>query len=442
VPEELNEKRRRALLESVVKARADFESLQDDADAAKRGYYESVRALHESGMALREIARHLGLSHQRVHQILGMETPGKKKGSGRTLGAAGIVVALVLSTVALLSGRDGDPPPRTERVKLVNEEPFTRNDVRAALEYEQPLTSGTVDGVRWTLLTTTLNGIYCFRIEFSSTEGDQGHGCSRVPTSSTEGHFYMTTTLGSDAPGSPISGALAYGAVSSDTSTVLVETCEGSEKEVRTLRVPDARVNVFVAFLPAPANGMSLEARDANGRILEDRGDAVCPTAGPEESQHGVRPPKRVGPRVVIARGRIHGRAWKLAAYLATTRAFGGGAKGALCQSFGVGPGWNFDCFVGGDEPLETDDALDVGSYGAGGGQAIVGRVAPGVAAVEFRSLNGGTIDLQIYPSPPALDVDYDFYVGFIEQDDSGAVVALDAVGRVLDEGRVCCPLD
>src|SRR5918911_5287527 len=103
--EGLNDKRHRALLDSVVKARADFESLQDDAEAAKQEYYDAVRALHESGMALREIARHLGLSHQRVHQILGMEAPGKKRRTGKTLGAAGIVVALVLSTIAFLDAR-------------------------------------------------------------------------------------------------------------------------------------------------------------------------------------------------------------------------------------------------------------------------------------------------------------------------------------------------
>src|SRR3954469_680776 len=44
--------------------------LQHDADRAKLDYHHVIRRLHAAGGSMREIAEELGLSHQRVHQIV------------------------------------------------------------------------------------------------------------------------------------------------------------------------------------------------------------------------------------------------------------------------------------------------------------------------------------------------------------------------------------
>jgi ribosomal protein S14 len=44
--------------------------LEDQLEAAKGDYRRAVRALHLAGASMREVAEVLGLSHQRVHQIV------------------------------------------------------------------------------------------------------------------------------------------------------------------------------------------------------------------------------------------------------------------------------------------------------------------------------------------------------------------------------------
>src|SRR3954462_4808162 len=50
--------------------------LQRDAERATADYHHEIRRLHAAGGSLREIAESLGLSHQRVHQIVDDEDPG------------------------------------------------------------------------------------------------------------------------------------------------------------------------------------------------------------------------------------------------------------------------------------------------------------------------------------------------------------------------------
>ncbi len=49
--------------------------LQHELERARADYNDSVRRLHAAGGSLREIAENLGLSHQRVHQIVEGEAP-------------------------------------------------------------------------------------------------------------------------------------------------------------------------------------------------------------------------------------------------------------------------------------------------------------------------------------------------------------------------------
>lgn len=83
------------MLRAVVAARAGFEALQDEAEVAKNDYYSAIRDLHSTGMSIRQIADQLGLSHQRVHQILAVPLPRTKSRDARRIGG-GVAIAILL----------------------------------------------------------------------------------------------------------------------------------------------------------------------------------------------------------------------------------------------------------------------------------------------------------------------------------------------------------
>jgi hypothetical protein len=66
------------LLRQARQARDRAFDLQHEADQAQVGYQHAIRRLHGAGASLREIAEALGLSYQRVHQIV---DPGSGKGA-------------------------------------------------------------------------------------------------------------------------------------------------------------------------------------------------------------------------------------------------------------------------------------------------------------------------------------------------------------------------
>lgn len=88
---------RETLLRRTEQARAAFEDRQDEVEAAKREHHQRVRELAAAGMSLREIATALGLSHQRVHQIV-TEKPaaGRRR---RSVTAAVTGTAMLLAAV-------------------------------------------------------------------------------------------------------------------------------------------------------------------------------------------------------------------------------------------------------------------------------------------------------------------------------------------------------
>jgi hypothetical protein len=100
---------RETLLRRTQQARAAFEARQDEVDEAKREYHQRVRELVAAGMSLREVAAALGLSHQRIHQIVG-QAPGVTKPRRRaTTAAAGTATLLVI--LAVLATVSGIPTP-------------------------------------------------------------------------------------------------------------------------------------------------------------------------------------------------------------------------------------------------------------------------------------------------------------------------------------------
>jgi ClpX C4-type zinc finger len=59
-----------ALLKRAIGARERLDQLGRETDRAKSEFCEAVQQLHASGASLREIADALGLSHQRIHQLV------------------------------------------------------------------------------------------------------------------------------------------------------------------------------------------------------------------------------------------------------------------------------------------------------------------------------------------------------------------------------------
>ena len=70
------------ILDKARNARDTFMDLQHSTEVARVDYHHTIRQLHVAGGSLREIADALGLSHQRVHQIV-EPVDGADPGSGR-----------------------------------------------------------------------------------------------------------------------------------------------------------------------------------------------------------------------------------------------------------------------------------------------------------------------------------------------------------------------
>jgi hypothetical protein len=73
------------LLQEAKGVRERLLDLQHDVDRARVDYQHVIRRLHAAGGSMREIAEELGLSHQRVHQIVdaGPEDARLRRGRGR-----------------------------------------------------------------------------------------------------------------------------------------------------------------------------------------------------------------------------------------------------------------------------------------------------------------------------------------------------------------------
>lgn len=105
-------------LERVRRARGEFEASQDEVELRKHEYFTAVRTLHETGMPLREIATALGLSHQRVHQMV--EEAGEKKSRAaraarRVAKQGGVAFLILLAAVGGYAMRGPEASPHTER---------------------------------------------------------------------------------------------------------------------------------------------------------------------------------------------------------------------------------------------------------------------------------------------------------------------------------------
>jgi hypothetical protein len=78
-------------IEAAKKARAALEEQLDAVERAKESYHEAVRQASAAGVPLRAIADELGLSHQRVHQMVGGDVQGTRV-RGKRAGKAALTL--------------------------------------------------------------------------------------------------------------------------------------------------------------------------------------------------------------------------------------------------------------------------------------------------------------------------------------------------------------
>src|SRR2546425_5523434 len=93
--------------EEIRDLRDQYESALDEADARRSEYHRAIRKLHASGVPLREIAENLGVSHQRIHQIVGGEQPPSKRGRRTGTVIAGLLLMGAVAAGALSWGLFG-----------------------------------------------------------------------------------------------------------------------------------------------------------------------------------------------------------------------------------------------------------------------------------------------------------------------------------------------
>ncbi|SRR5581483_8224582 len=101
-------------LRRIQELRDAYESALDDAERLRDEYHREIVKLHRSGASLRDIADGLGISHQRVHQIVAPhETLRSRKSRRAAAGGAIAALALIvgIGSAALMSGGRINPPP-------------------------------------------------------------------------------------------------------------------------------------------------------------------------------------------------------------------------------------------------------------------------------------------------------------------------------------------
>lgn len=93
-------------LKRIQELRDSYESALDDAERLRDEYHREIVKLHRSGVSLREIADGLGISHQRVHQIVApLETPRSRKPRRAAAGAIAALALIVgIGSAALIPG--------------------------------------------------------------------------------------------------------------------------------------------------------------------------------------------------------------------------------------------------------------------------------------------------------------------------------------------------
>jgi hypothetical protein len=130
--------------EEIHRLREEYESSLDEAEARRNEYYRAIQKLNLSGVPLREIAESLGVSHQRVHQIVTGEAQvrsSKKRKLAQGGSAMLIAIVLVLAGAGIRSFGRVAPTPTANGVSQVRVPDVFGH---AAVEAEQMLEQGSL----------------------------------------------------------------------------------------------------------------------------------------------------------------------------------------------------------------------------------------------------------------------------------------------------------
>lgn len=77
--------------EEIQRLREEYESVLDEAEAQRTAYHQAIRKAYLAGASLGDIAAELGLSRQRVHEIVGKEPAVRRRKRKQILGSAGLL---------------------------------------------------------------------------------------------------------------------------------------------------------------------------------------------------------------------------------------------------------------------------------------------------------------------------------------------------------------
>ncbi|HXF37235.1 MAG TPA: hypothetical protein VNO17_08655 [Actinomycetota bacterium] len=100
--------------ERIRQLRDEYESALDEAERLRQRYHSEIRKLHRAGASLRDIGEALGMSHQRVHQIVSSRADAVRARRRRAAVAAATSALLILGVgAAFLAGDLKHPGPTT-----------------------------------------------------------------------------------------------------------------------------------------------------------------------------------------------------------------------------------------------------------------------------------------------------------------------------------------
>lgn len=104
-------------IERVRRLREEYEIALEHADEKRSEYHREIKKIHLSGIPFREIAEMLGMSHQRIHQIVGTTSP-KKLRRGLKGGAAALLL-IVLTGYGITTRANQDAETASATAELV-----------------------------------------------------------------------------------------------------------------------------------------------------------------------------------------------------------------------------------------------------------------------------------------------------------------------------------
>lgn len=196
---------------------------------------------------------------------------------------------------------------------------------------------------------------------------------------------------------------------------------------------------VALVVLAAALVSPSQESRDrAVAPAQEPEGPTGCRSVDPVERNHGaygtfVR--RADAPPEQIAAGTHRGLRWTFCAYTATQRIDDETPERTLCEEFRYGPGpqTGYAC-LGGELGTPPGAVLfsPTGGPRRAEGTYYFGGISDRVDRVVARTEGQPDVEASIYDPPPSVEVDYRFYLAFVDSGVKPTILALDGSGTVI----------